>query len=103
MPAVVILGSPLLASVMAGPPLKLSSPKLVKQLQTFAFRVLRGGSAFSSHSYSEDLRISIVNALRGGRSKSAASCLFGVSLFSVKRYARLVHRGASLGYSEGPR
>src|SRR5829696_5520455 len=36
MPAVVIMGSPLLASVMAGPPLKLSSPRLVKQLQALA-------------------------------------------------------------------
>src|SRR5215207_5748377 len=33
--------------------------------------------------YSEDLRISIVKALRGGMSKSAASRLFGVSLYSV--------------------
>jgi transposase len=39
--------------------------------------------------YSEDLRKSIVNALQSGMSKSAASRLFGVSLSSVKRYARI--------------
>jgi transposase len=49
--------------------------------------------------YSEDLRISIVNALRGGMSKSATSRLFGVSLSSVKRYARIADRGASLAPS----
>ena len=51
--------------------------------------------------YSEDLRISIVNALRGGMSKSAASRLFGVSLSSVKRYARIADRGASLAPRKG--
>src|SRR5918996_820842 len=51
--------------------------------------------------YSENLRISIVNALRGGMSKSAASRLFGVSLSSVKRYARIAHRGASLAPRKG--
>src|SRR5215207_2648084 len=51
--------------------------------------------------YSEDLRISIVKALRGGMSKSAASRLFGVSLSSVKRYARTADRGASLTPRKG--
>src|SRR5215207_7724000 len=51
--------------------------------------------------YSEDLRISIVKALRGGMSKSAASRLFGVSLSSVKRYARIADRGASLAPRKG--
>ena len=51
--------------------------------------------------YSEDLRISIVNALRGGMPKSAASRLFGVSLSSVKRYARIADRGASLAPRKG--
>ena len=51
--------------------------------------------------YSEDLRISIVNALQSGMSKSAASRLFGVSLSSVKRYARIADRGASLAPSKG--
>ena len=51
--------------------------------------------------YSEDLRISIVNALRSGMSKSAASRLFGVSLSSVKRYARIADRGVSLAPRKG--
>jgi transposase len=51
--------------------------------------------------YSEDLRINIVNTLRGGMSKSAASRLFGVSLSSVKRYARIADRGVSLAPSRG--
>jgi transposase len=46
--------------------------------------------------YSEDLRTRIVQALRRGMSKSAAARLFGVSLSSVKRYARIADRGASL-------
>ena len=46
--------------------------------------------------YSEDLRIRVVKTLRGGMSKSAASRLFAVSLSSVKRYARIAERGASL-------
>src|SRR5829696_4597104 len=51
--------------------------------------------------YSEDLRISIVNALQSGMSKSAAARLFGISLSSVKRYARIAHRGASLAPRKG--
>ena len=39
--------------------------------------------------YSEDLRTRIVDAVQGGMSKSEAARLFGVSLSSVKRYARL--------------
>jgi transposase len=46
--------------------------------------------------YSEDLRVRIVQAVRDGVSKSAAARLFGVSLSSVKRYARIANRGASL-------
>ena len=46
--------------------------------------------------YSEDLRRRIVWAVEGGTSKSAAARLFGVSLSSVKRYLRLVERGAAL-------
>jgi transposase-like protein len=57
--------------------------------------------------YSEDLRISIVNALQGGISKSAASRLFGVSLSSVKRYARIAdpeeHRSRRGRVAEDPR
>src|SRR5919112_1250443 len=51
--------------------------------------------------YSEDLRISIVNALQSGMSKSATARLFGVSLSSVKRYARIADRGASLAPRKG--
>ena len=51
--------------------------------------------------YSEDLRIRVVKALRGGMSKSAACRLFGVSLSSVKRYARIADRGASLASRKG--
>ena len=46
--------------------------------------------------YSEDLRRSIVRAVEGGMSKSTAARLFGVSLSSVKRYARIAQRGVSL-------
>ncbi len=51
--------------------------------------------------YSEDLRTRIVQALRRGMSKSAAARLFGVSLSSVKRYARIADRGASLAPRKG--
>lgn len=47
--------------------------------------------------YSEDLRVRIVRAVQvEGISKSAAARLFGVSLSSVKRYARMADRGTSL-------
>jgi transposase len=47
--------------------------------------------------YSEDLRVRIVRAVQEeGSSKSAAARLFGVSLSSVKRYARMADRGTSL-------
>jgi transposase len=51
--------------------------------------------------YSEDLRIRVVKALRGGMSKSAASRLFAASLSSVKRYARIAERGAPLAPRKG--
>ncbi len=51
--------------------------------------------------YSEDLRIRIVRAVEGGTSKSAAARLFGVSLSSVKRYARIAQRGVSLAPKKG--
>ena len=51
--------------------------------------------------YSEDLRVKIVQAVRDGMSKSAAACLFGVSLSSVKRYVRIANRGASLEPRKG--
>jgi transposase len=46
--------------------------------------------------YSEDLRKSIVRAVEDGMPKFVAARLFGVSLSSVKRYARIAQRGASL-------
>jgi transposase len=52
--------------------------------------------------YSEDLRVRIVRALQeGGMSKSAAARLCEVSLSSVKRYARIADRGASLAPRKG--
>ena len=52
--------------------------------------------------YSEDLRRRIVKALQeGGLSKSGAARLFDVSLSSVKRYARITDRGASLEPRKG--
>ncbi len=51
--------------------------------------------------YSEDLRVRIVQAVRDGMSRSAAARLFGVSLSSVKRYARIADRGASLQPRKG--
>ena len=51
--------------------------------------------------YSEDLRERIVKAVEAGTSKSGAARLFGVSLSSVKRYARIVHRGDSLKPRKG--
>jgi transposase len=51
--------------------------------------------------YSEGLRARIVKAVQDGMSKSAAARFFGVSLSSVKRYARMANRGASLAPRKG--
>ena len=52
--------------------------------------------------YSEDLRVRIVRVIQEeGMSKSAAARLFGVSLSSVKRYARMADRGTSLAPRKG--
>ena len=51
--------------------------------------------------YSEDLRERIVNAVEAGTSKSGAARLFGVSLSSVKRYARIAGRGDPLKPRKG--
>jgi transposase len=45
--------------------------------------------------YSEDLRTKIVQALRRGTGKSEVARLFGVSLSSVKRYAKMADEGCS--------
>ena len=48
------------------------------------------------NAYSEDLRKKIVEALRRGTGKSQAARSLGVSLSSVKRYARASQGGRSL-------
>ena len=52
--------------------------------------------------YSEDLRRKIVDALRRGVPKSEAASLFGVSLSSVKRFARMEREGDSLAPKKPP-
>jgi transposase len=52
--------------------------------------------------YSEDLRQKVVQAIeQRGTSKSQAARLFGISLSSVKRYARLASQGESLTPRKG--
>ena len=51
--------------------------------------------------YSEDLRRKIVQAVERGMSKSQTARLFGISLSSVKRYARLASQGESLTPRKG--
>src|SRR5918997_4623339 len=52
--------------------------------------------------YSEDLRRKVVEALERGLNKSQAARLFGVSLSSVKRYARLAREGLPLRPGKAP-
>ena len=53
--------------------------------------------------YSEDLRQKIVQALQQRRmNKSEAASAFGVSLSSVKRYAKAVREGRSLSPGKAP-
>lgn len=52
--------------------------------------------------YSEDLRQKIVDALKRGMPKSEAASLFGVSLSSVKRFARIERQGDSLAPRKPP-
>ncbi len=52
--------------------------------------------------YSEDLRTKIVQALHRGVNKREASRTFGVSLSSVKRYAKMDTNGQSLAPREPP-
>lgn len=54
------------------------------------------------NAYSEDLRKKIVEALRRGASKSEAARTFGVSLSSVKRYAKLTEEGRLLASKKRP-
>ena len=52
--------------------------------------------------YSKDLRKKIVGALLRGTGKSDAARLFGVSLSSVKRYARTAREGRPLTPKKNP-
>src|SRR5215216_2253234 len=54
------------------------------------------------NAYSEDLRKKIVNALRRGTAKSEAARSFGVSLSSVKRYAKMADEGRPLAPKKRP-
>ncbi len=52
--------------------------------------------------YSEDLRRKVVEALNRGLNNSEAARLFGVSLSSVKRYARMAREGRPLKPGKAP-
>ena len=52
--------------------------------------------------YSEDLRQKIVDALERGILKNEAASLFGVSLSSVKRFAKMDRDGLSLAPRKPP-
>jgi transposase len=52
--------------------------------------------------YSEDLRQQVVEALNRGTNKSQAAHLFGVSLSSVKRYAKMAGEGTTLAPRKAP-
>jgi transposase len=54
------------------------------------------------NAYSEDLRTKIVEAIERGMGKSEAARTFGVSLSSVKRYAKLADEGRSLTPKKRP-
>ena len=54
------------------------------------------------NAYSEDLRTKIVQALRRGMGKSQAARSFGVSLSSVKRYAKMAEEGRPLAPKKRP-
>jgi transposase len=54
------------------------------------------------NAYSEDLRKKIVEAIERGMAKSEAARTFGVSLSSVKRYAKLADEGRSLTPKKRP-
>jgi transposase len=54
------------------------------------------------NAYSEDLRTKIVEAIEKGMGKSEAARTFGVSLSSVKRYAKMADEGRSLAPKKRP-
>jgi transposase len=51
--------------------------------------------------YSKESRQKVVQAFERGMPKSQVACLFGISLSSVKRYARLASQGESLIPTKG--
>jgi len=55
----------------------------------------------SMRAYSKELPEKVVQAVEGGRSKSETARLFGISLSSIKRYARLASQGESLAPRKG--
>jgi transposase len=57
---------------------------------------------WTMNAYSEDLRRKILEALRRGMGKSEAARSFGVSLSSVKRYAKLAEEGKPLAPKKRP-
>jgi transposase len=71
-------------------------------LERLAAQMIHGAS-WAMNAYSKDLRNKIVEALRrGGRGKSEAARSFGVSLSSVKRYARMAQEGRPLAPKKRP-
>ena len=54
------------------------------------------------NAYSEDLRTKIVEAVEKGMGKSQAARTFGVSLSSVKRFAKMADEGRSLAPKKRP-
>ena len=54
------------------------------------------------NAYSEDLRRKIVDAVERGMLKSEVAHLFGVSLSSVKRYAKMAREGRPLSARKAP-
>lgn len=61
----------------------------VKAATAFCSVADLGASSLCMNAYSEDLRKKIVEALPRGMGKSEAARNFGVSLFWVKRYAKM--------------
>jgi len=54
------------------------------------------------NAYSEDLRRKVVEALNRGMGNSQAARAFGVSLSSVKRYAKMADQGGPLAPKKRP-
>ncbi len=49
---------------------------------------MRGGSAFSSHSYSKDLRLKVLSAVDRGVPRREVYDLFGISRSTLKRWLK---------------